>query len=82
MDEFINQDDVKKPLCIDKKAHKRINKNTPKNIDLNLISYQYFDRIDLYAIEGFSHGTVLTLMSELGENGILKSKRTTLYILA
>ena len=72
MDEFINQDDVKKSLCIDKKAHKRINKNTPKNIDLNLISYQYFDRIDLYAIEGFSHGTVLTLMSELGENGILK----------
>jgi transposase len=72
LDEFINQDDVKKSLCIDKKVHKRINKNTPKNIDLNLISYQYFDGIDLYAIEGFSHGTVLTLMSELGENGILK----------
>ena len=72
LDEFINQDDVKKSLYIDKKAHKRINKNTPKNIDLNLISYQYFDGIDLYAIEGFSHGTVLTLMSELGENGILK----------
>ena len=72
LNEFINQDDVKKSLCIDKKVHKRINKNTPKNIDLNLISYQYFDGIDLYAIEGFSHGTVLTLMSELGENGILK----------
>lgn len=72
LDKFINQDDVKKSLCIDKKTHKRINKNTPKNIDLNLISYQYFDGIDLYAIEGFSHGTVLTLMSELGENGILK----------
>lgn len=72
LDEFINQDDVKKSLCIDKKIHKRINKNTPKNLDLNLISYQYFDGIDLYAIEGFSHGTVLTLMSELGENGILK----------
>jgi transposase len=72
LDKFINQDDVKKSLYIDKKAHKRINKNTPKNIDLNLISYQYFDGIDLYAIEGFSHGTVLTLMSELGENGILK----------
>ncbi len=72
LDEFINQDDVKKSLCIDKKVHKRINKNTPKNLDLNLISYQYFDGIDLYAIEGFSHGTVLTLMSELGENGILK----------
>jgi hypothetical protein len=72
LDGFINQDDVKKSLYIDKKAHKRINKNTPKNIDLNLISYQYFDGVDLYAIEGFSHGTVLTLMSELGESGILK----------
>ncbi|MCK0114623.1 IS110 family transposase [Gelidibacter sp. F63206] len=72
LDEFIDQDNVKKALCIDKKVHKRINKNTPKNIDLNLIAYQYFDGIDLYAIEGFSHGTVLTLMSELGEKGILE----------
>ena len=72
LDEFIDQDHVKKSLYIDKKAHKRINKNTPKNIDLNLMAYQYFDGIDLYAIEGFSHGTVLTLMSELGEKGILK----------
>jgi len=72
LDEFIDQDHVKKSLYIDKKAHKRINKNTPKNIDLNLMAYQYFDGVDLYAIEGFSHGTVLTLMSELGEKGILK----------
>ncbi|MFT4537456.1 MAG: transposase [Saprospiraceae bacterium] len=72
LDHFINQDDVKKSLFIDKKIHKRVNKNTPKNIDLNLIAYQYFDGVDLYAIEGFSHGTVLTLMSELGEKGILK----------
>jgi len=72
LDEFINQDDVKKSLHIDKKVHKRINKNTPKNIDLNLIAYQYFDGVDLYNIEGFSHGTVLTLMSELGEKGIFK----------
>lgn len=72
LDEFIDQDNDKKALFIDKKVHKRINKNTPKNIDLNLISYQYFDGLDLYAIEGFSHGTVLTLMSELGERGILE----------
>ena len=72
LDQFIDQDHVKKSLYIDKKVHKRINKNTPKNIDLNLMAYQYFDGIDLYAIEGFSHGTVLTLMSELGEKGILK----------
>lgn len=72
LDGFINKDNDKKALFIDKKIHKRINKNTPKNIDLNLISYQYFDGLDLYAIEGFSHGTVLTLMSELGEKGILE----------
>jgi transposase len=72
LEQFINQDDVKKSLYIDNKIHKRIHKNTPNNIDLNLIAYQYFDGVDLYAIEGFSHGTVLTLMSELGEKGILK----------
>lgn len=72
LDQFINQDDVKKSLHIDKKVHKRINKNTPKNLDLNLIAYQYFDGVDLYAIEGFSHGTVLSLMSEIGEKGIRK----------
>jgi transposase len=72
LNKFINQDDVKKSLYIDKKIHKRINKNTPKNLDLNLIAYQYFDGVDLYAIEGFSHGTVLSLMSEIGEKGIRK----------
>ena len=70
LDNFITKDDVKKSLHIDPKVHKIVNKNTPKNIDLNLMSYQYFDGIDLYSIEGFSHGTVLTSMSELGEKGI------------
>jgi transposase len=72
LEQLINQDNVKKSRYIDKKTHKRINKNIPKNIDLNLITYQYFDGVNLYAIEGFRHGTVLTLMSELGEKGILK----------
>jgi transposase len=71
-DSVIDDDQVKKSLYIDSKTHKRVNKNTPKNIDLNLIAYQYFEGVDLYAIEGFSHGTVLTLMSELGEKGIQK----------
>ena len=72
LDSYIKNDDVKNSLYIDPKVHKRINKNTPKNIDLNLIAYQYFDGVDLYMIEGFSHATVLTLMSELGEHGIRK----------
>lgn len=52
--------------------HKKINKNTPKNIDLNLIGYQYFEGVDLLEIEGFSHQTLLTLMSEVGLEGIKK----------
>lgn len=72
LDEWINEDETKKSLHIDPKVHKKINKNTPKNIDLNLISYQFFDGLDLYAIEGFSHGLALTIMSELGEEGIQK----------
>ena len=71
---FINANETKKALYIEPKVHKRINKNTPKNIDLNLVGYQYFDGVDFYAIEGFSHGTVLTLMSEIGAEGIKKFK--------
>ena len=68
--EQINNDENKKQHHIDKKAHKRINKNTP-DININLLSYQYFEGIDLLAIEGVSHSTVLTLMSEVG-HGIHK----------
>ena len=69
---MIDGDDNKKQHFIDKKSHKRINKNTPKNIDLNIIGYQYFEGVDLMAIEGFSHGTILTLISEVGLDGIKK----------
>jgi transposase len=72
LSEWINGDETKKSLHIDAKIHKKINKNTPKNIDLNLMSYQFFDGLDLYAIEGFSHGLALTIMSELGAQGIQK----------
>jgi len=72
LNEWVDSDDTKKSLFIESKVHKKVNKNTPKNIDLNLKAYQFFDGLDLYAIEGFSHGTVLTLMSELGSEGIKK----------
>jgi transposase len=71
LNEQINNDDEKRQHYIDKKVYKRINKNTPKNLDINLLSYQYFEGVDLLAIEGVSHATVLTLMSEVG-NGIHK----------
>lgn len=68
----INEDEDKCQHQIEAKPYKRINKNTPKNIDLNLMSYQYFEGVDLLAIEGVSYSTVLTLMSEVGLEGIKK----------
>lgn len=70
LNEQINNDENKKQHFIDKKVYKRINKNTP-DINVNLLSYQYFEGVDLLAIEGVSHSTVLTLMSEVG-HGIHK----------
>lgn len=62
----ISNDDNKRQHHIEKKVYKKINKNTPKNMDINLLSYQYFEGVDLLAIEGVSYSTVLTLMSEVG----------------
>ncbi len=72
LEEIIKSDDNKRQHHIDPKPHKRINKNTPKNIDLNLKSYQMFEGTDLLAIEGVSFSTVLVLMSEVGIEGIRK----------
>ena len=44
-----------------KKPDKRVNKNSIKGIDLNVIAYQYFDGVDLLTIPGVSYSTVLTL---------------------
>ncbi len=72
LNEQINNDDDKRQHHIDKKPHKRITKNTPKNIDINLMSYQMFEGVDLLAIEGVSHSTILSLISEVGVDGIKK----------
>ncbi|HMG66201.1 MAG TPA: IS110 family transposase [Chitinophagaceae bacterium] len=68
----IKSSDDKQQHFIDKKMHKRINKNTPKNMDINLMAYQYFEGIDLLAIEGVSYSTVLSIMSEVGLEGLKK----------
>jgi transposase len=70
LNDQINNDDNKRQHHIESKVHKRINKNNP-DININLLSYQYFEGVDLLAIEGVSHSTVLTLMSEVG-HGINK----------
>lgn len=69
--EQINTDPEKK-LCTDNKVHKRLNKNALKGIDLNQASFQYFGGVDLMNIEGVSHATVLTIMSEVGPDGFKK----------
>ena len=56
----------------DSKYFKRQNKNAIKGIDLNIVSYQYFDEVDLLSIPGVSHSTVLTIMSEIGPDGFNK----------
>ena len=70
----INTDPNKKKLKTDDKTHKRVNKNAVKGIDLNQASYQYFGGVDLMKIEGLSHATILTIMSEVGPEGFIKFK--------
>jgi transposase len=41
-------------------------------MDLNQLAYQYFGGIDLMTIEGVSHSTILTLISEVGPDGFTK----------
>src|SRR5690606_223915 len=72
LDDMIGSDDNKMQHYIDPQPHKRVNKNTPENIDLNLKSYQMFEGTALVAIEGMSYSTVLSLMSEVGIEGIKK----------
>ena len=71
LDSIIERDEQRKRLSIESKPHKKANKNGLKNIDFNLLSYQYFAGVDLMAIEGLGSSTILTLMSEVG-NSITK----------
>lgn len=74
LSEIIDNDDNKRQHHIERKVYKKVNKNTPKDIDINLRSYQMFEGVDLMAIEGMSYSTVLAIMSEVGYEGIKKFK--------
>lgn len=81
--DFINADENRKQLKTEDKIHKRVNKNAPKNIDLNQIAYQYFNGVDLMAVEGVGHSTIMSLMSEVGYDGLKKfdtAKRFTSWL--
>ena len=68
----INTNPEKKKLKTTDKSHKRLNKNALKGIDLNQASYQYFGGVDLMNIEGMSHATILSIISEIGPEGFHK----------
>ena len=68
----IDKDDNKKQHIASKKPYKRKNKNTIKGVDMNQMSYQYFEGIDLMAIEGVNDATIIAIISEIGLEGIKK----------
>jgi transposase len=73
----------KKKLSTTIKTHKRQNKNALKGIDLNQAAYQYFEGVDLMQIEGVSHATILSIISEIGLDGFKKfdhSKKFTSWL--
>ena len=72
LNEQLGNDENKKGLKAVRKVHKRINKNAPKNMDINQLAYQHFNGIDLMNTEGVSHYTVIALMREVGYEGIKK----------
>lgn len=62
----------RKKLKTTNKPYKRINKNAPQIKNLNQIAFRYFEGVDLFAIEGLSHSSILSIMSEIGPEGFKK----------
>lgn len=72
LENIIYKDDNKKQHIASKKTYKRKNKNTIRGTDMNQIAYQYFEGIDLMAIEGVNDATIMSIISEIGLAGIRK----------
>jgi hypothetical protein len=72
----IDNDDDKKQHIASKKPYKIKNKNTIRNTDMNQLSYQYFQSVDLMAIEGVNDATLMAFISEIGLEGIKKFEST------
>lgn len=62
------------------KPYKRLNKNAVDIKNFNQVAYQYFNGVDLLAIEGVSHATILSLMSEIGPEGFNKFKTSKEFV--
>ena len=70
----IKKNPIKQKLKTTDKPYKRINKNAIDIKDFNQVSFKYFEGVDLMAIEGVGHATVMTVMSEVGIKGFKKFK--------
>jgi len=69
---YLKENPELKKLKTTDKTHKRQNKNAPKVKDFNQVAFKYFGGVDLMDIEGVSHSTILSLMSEIGPDGFDK----------
>ncbi len=78
--EILKKSPDKKKLKTTDKPYKRLNKNAPAIKNFNQIAYQYFGGVDLMAIEGLSHSTVLSIMSEIGPDGFNKFKSSKEFV--
>lgn len=76
---FRSKPELKK-LKTEAKPHKRKNKNAPAIKNFNQLAYQYFDGVDLLAIEGLSHSTVLSIMAEIGPEGFRKFNSSKQFV--
>jgi len=76
IDRFIKKelknDPAKKNLKTTDKPYKRQNKNAPAIKNFNQVAFKYFGGVDLMAIEGMSHSTILSIMGEIGPEGFQK----------
>jgi transposase len=76
IENFIKQELNKNPALLKlkttNKPYKKVNKNAPEIKNFNQVAFQYFGGVDFMAIEGVSHSTVMSLMSELGPEGFTK----------
>jgi hypothetical protein len=72
LEDVIDNDGDKKQHIASEKPYKRKNKNTIRGLDMNQMSYQYFEGVDLMAIEGINDATVMVIISEIGLEGIKK----------
>lgn len=74
LENVIDNDDEKKQHIASKKPYKRKNKNTIRGLDMNHMAYQYFEGVDLMAIEGVNDATIMAIIAEIGLEGIKKFK--------